>query len=107
MNYSVKNTERFAKELGRLIRKYPSLKSEFVSVISSLEDDSIDCTPVDDNFYKITLEIPAKKYTTTGVAKIVILVKFRERFACLATIYDRSEKADITSSELTQVLSMF
>jgi hypothetical protein len=39
MSFKVQNTERFAKELKRLIRKFPSLKSEFVDFILSLEED--------------------------------------------------------------------
>ena len=39
MNYSVKTIIVFEKQAKRLVKKYPSLKTELVSLIATLKDN--------------------------------------------------------------------
>ncbi|GHV14416.1 hypothetical protein AGMMS49938_10500 [Fibrobacterales bacterium] len=38
MSYNIIPTHHFAKELKRLVKKYPSLKTEYSQLITSLEE---------------------------------------------------------------------
>ena len=60
MSFKVQNTERFANELKRLIKKYPSLKSEFIELVDSLEENPIQGSSIGNGFYKIRISIASK-----------------------------------------------
>ena len=107
MSFRVQNTERFAKELKRLIKKYPSLKSEFIELVSSLEKNPIQGTSIGNGFYKIRISIASKGKGKSGGARAIIYVKIIDEIVILATIYDKSEKEDIEKNELNLILQSF
>ena len=39
MNYNIVNTPEFAKEIKKLLKKYPTFKNELVNLKSSLENN--------------------------------------------------------------------
>jgi hypothetical protein len=45
MSYKVRTIPQFEKALKRLVKKYPSLKMEYVSLLDSLEHDPEQGTP--------------------------------------------------------------
>ena len=53
MNYNIEATEYFARQLKRLIKKYPSLKNEMQYLIESLEVNPQTGTPIGKECYKI------------------------------------------------------
>jgi hypothetical protein len=53
MSYSVIPIEKFKKEAKRLIKKYPSLKTELASLSYLLTDAPNLGTPLGNNTYKI------------------------------------------------------
>jgi len=107
MSFKVQNTQRFAKELKRLIRKYPSLKSEFIELVSSLEEDPIQGTPVGSGFYKIRISIASKGKGKRGGGRVITYLKIKDEIVTLATIYDKSEKENIEENELNLILQSF
>jgi len=107
MSFKVQNTERFAKELKRLIKKFPSLKSEFIDFIFSLEKDPLQGTPIGGGFYKIRVKIASKGKGKRGGARVITYVKIVDEVVYLATIYDKSEKDDVAEKELNDILQSF
>ncbi len=107
MSYKVQNTQRFAKELKRLIKKFPSLKSEFIELVFSLERNPIQGTPIGNGFYKIRISIASKGKGKRGGARVITYVKIINEIVTLATIYDKSEKEDIEEKELNLILQSF
>src|ERR1700694_5858792 len=107
MSFKVQNTQRFAKELKRLIKKYPSLKSEFIELVSSLERNPIQGASIDNGFYKIRISITSKGKGKSGGARVITYVKIIDEIVILATIYDKSEKEDIEKNELNLILQSF
>ena len=107
MSFKVENTERFAKELKRLIKKYPSLKSEFIELVVSLEKNPIQGTSIGNAFYKIRISIASKGKGKRGGARVITYVKVVDEIVILATIYDKSEKEDIAEKELNLILQSF
>ena len=49
MSYNIIPTQKFIKEAKRLIRKYPSLKSELVELNKTLSDNPTIGTPLGNN----------------------------------------------------------
>jgi mRNA-degrading endonuclease RelE of RelBE toxin-antitoxin system len=57
MSYSIIPTHKFAKEIKRLVKKFPSLKKEYAELITELKNNPAAGTPLGDDCYKIRLAI--------------------------------------------------
>ncbi|MEX0966534.1 MAG: type II toxin-antitoxin system RelE/ParE family toxin [Bacteroidia bacterium] len=104
MNYSVKVLPRFEKLLKRLVKKYPSLKSEYTELVRSLRNDPEQGTAIGHNCYKIRLAIKSKGKGKSGGARIITHIVVTSEIVYLLSIYDKSEQADITDKELRELL---
>ena len=71
MSYSVKTIPKFDKGIKKLAKKYPSLKSEFISLVQSLKDDPEQGTNLGNNCYKIRLAIKSKGKGKSGGARVI------------------------------------
>jgi mRNA-degrading endonuclease RelE of RelBE toxin-antitoxin system len=75
MNYNVKSSKQFEKELKRLVKKYPSLKHEYKQLISDLAITPAMGTSLGNNLYKIRLSIASKRKGKSGGARIISYVQ--------------------------------
>lgn len=71
MSYNIIPTRRFGKEMKRLVKKYPSLKSEFANLIDQLSNNPITGTYIGRDCYKIRLAITSKGKGKSGGARII------------------------------------
>ena len=60
MSYEILTIDFFDKQLKRLVRKYPSLKSEFTKLVIALKTDPKKGTSIGQECYKIRLAIASK-----------------------------------------------
>jgi len=104
MNYNVKSIAIFEKQAKRLIKKYASLKKELRELVSELKIDPLMGTPLGNNCYKIRLAIASKSKGKSGGARVITNVAVIEKNVYLLSIYDKSEKADLSNKELTELL---
>ncbi|MBS3769273.1 MAG: type II toxin-antitoxin system RelE/ParE family toxin [Bacteroidales bacterium] len=104
MNFNVLYTSNFKKAYKRLIKKYASLKFELESLINNLEENPKLGTPLGKDCYKIRLPIKSKKKGKAGGARVITCVKITRSEVYLLTIYDKSEKGDITRKEFEELL---
>lgn len=100
MNFDIIPLPFFAKQLKRLVKKYPSLKVEYERLIEMLEKSPEHGTPLGSNCYKIRLAITSKGKGKSGGARVITLVIFEAQTIYLLSIYDKSEQADISDKEL-------
>lgn len=100
MSFEVKTTAYFEKEFKRLFKKYPSLNTDLYKLISLLEFDPALGTSLGKGFYKIRLNISSKGKGKSGDGWVITCVKIVQGVVYLASIYDKSEKPDISDSEL-------
>ncbi len=105
MKFKVKTLESFEKQSKQLIRKYPSLVSEIGELISNLEVIPNSGTPLGRNCFKIRLSISSKGKGKSGGARIITNVAVRNQIVYLLSIYDKSEKENISDFELQKLLS--
>lgn len=106
MSFEVRNTQRFARELKRLVKKYPSLKSDYITLVDSLESNPVQGTSIGNGFYKLRLSIESKGKGKRGGARVITYVQIMDNVVNLATIYDKSEKGDITEKDLKTLLQI-
>lgn len=105
MNYNVLTIPPFDKQLKRLARKFHSLKAEYAKLIETLEKNPVQGTPLANNCYKIRFAIASKGKGKSGGARIITHVQIVDNTVFLLSIYDKSEKQDISDKELKELLA--
>jgi len=100
MSYNIIVTSSFEKQLKRLIKKFPSLKTEFKELIHSLQDSPKQGKSLGNNCFKIRLAIASKGKGKSGGMRVITHVQVVETKVYLLSIYDKSEQSDITDKEL-------
>lgn len=104
MSFKILTIPHFNKALKRLVSKYPSLKQEVARLANELERNPKTGTPLGKDCYKIRLAIASKRQGKSGGARIITCVQIVDEEVYLLTIYDKSEKADLTPKELDEFL---
>jgi mRNA-degrading endonuclease RelE of RelBE toxin-antitoxin system len=104
MNYEIEVTSFFAKQLKRLSKKFPSLKNEFSLLIKDLENNIKTGVQIGNNCYKIRISIASKKKGKSGGARVITHLQITNSKLYLLSIYDKSEKDNITEKELDELL---
>jgi hypothetical protein len=100
MSYKVLYTENFRKEAKRLAKKYISLKSDIAILIESLEQEPKQGKSLGKDCYKIRLAIASKGKGKSGGARVITYLYINGSEVHLLTIYDKSEKENISDQEL-------
>ena len=104
MNYEVIATQRFKRDIKKLSKKYSSLKIEFANLIASLEKQPEQGTSLGNHCFKIRLSISSKGKGKSGGARVITHIFIEDEKVFLLTIYDKSEKENITDKELKELL---
>lgn len=104
MSYSIISTHRFEKEIKRLAKKFPSLKNEFAELIAGIAENPEAGTYIGNNCYKIRMAIGSKGKGKSGGARVITYLYIETETVYLLTIYDKSEKADLKSNELKEMI---
>ena len=104
MSYSIIPTTKFVREIKRLVKKFPSLKKEYASLINELKINPAAGTPLGDDCYKIRLAIASKNKGKSGGARVITYVVVDDTTVFLLTIYDKSELGNISDKELRAMI---
>lgn len=104
MNYKIATIANFRKEAKKLIKKYHSLKNEIETLGKELSKNPTLGTPLGNNCYKIRLSIASKGKGKSGGARVITYIFVNERTVYFLSLYDKSEKENITDQELKNLL---
>jgi hypothetical protein len=104
MNFNVEVTVYFKKQAKHLIKKYPSLKVEIISLIDSLAFNPGQGTSLGKGCFKIRIPIASKGKGKSGGARIITYVQIIQLKVYLLTIYDKSEIGNLSEKELKEIL---
>ncbi len=104
MNYSVKSIEVFERQAKRLIKKYPSLKAELYNLSKQLKENPNKGTAIGKSCYKIRLAIKSKGKGKSGGARVITNFMVSDDTIYLLSIYDKSNKENLTGKELLELL---
>lgn len=97
----------FKKEAKKLIKKYPSLRSELALLGESLSQNPNQGTPLGNQVYKIRLAIASKGVGKSGGARVISFVHIVGDRVVLLSIYDKSDKATISDKEVKAILRKY
>ena len=103
MSYNVLTIQPFDKQLKRLVKKFPSLKSEFAELLQSLEEQPRQGTYLRNNCYKIRIAIASKGKGKSGGGRVITNFIVAEETVYLIAIYDKSEKENLAEKELAEL----
>ena len=104
MNYNIIAVPTFKKELKRLVKKYPSLKNELADLFELLQTQPKQGTNLGNNCYKIRIAIASKGKGKSGGARVITNFVITDATVYLLSIYDKSEKENLTDKELNELL---
>lgn len=104
MRFNVDTISPFRKNLKKLVKKYPSLKKEIAELGNQLSINPTKGTFLGNNCYKIRLAIASKGKGKSSGARIISHFYVDKETVFLLTIYDKSEKENISDSQITALL---
>jgi hypothetical protein len=104
MSFNLIITQTFERDAKPLLKKYKSLKSDLAGLFESLENKPSQGKPLGKDCYKIRLAITSKGKGKSGGARVISCVKITSDIVFLLTIYDKSEKKEISDKELNELL---
>ena len=100
INFSV----QFQKDLKQLAKRYHSILLDVESLLVKLTENPTLGTSLGKDCYKLRIAISSKKKGKRGGARVISYAKIIQDQLVLLTIYDKSEKSDITDKELQALL---
>ena len=104
MSFSVIVTSSFKKQAKDIGKKHRSLKTDIDTLIGSLEQNPLQGEPLGKDCYKVRMAITSKGKGKSGGSRIITCVKVVAKNVYLLSIYDKSEKENISDNELDAML---
>ncbi len=104
MSFKVRTISVFERQAKRLIKKFPSLKSELSQLIKELEANPASGTSIGNDCFKIRLAISSKGKGKSGGARVITHVIFKDETVFLISIYDKSDIETLTDKEILQII---
>ena len=106
MSFNVIVTTGFKKHTKSIGKKHHSLKSDLESLIDSLEQKPLQGELLGRDCYKIRMAISSKGKGKSGGSRVITCVKIVDQDVYLLTIYDKSDKENISDKELDELLKI-
>lgn len=106
MNCRITVTNGFLKELKRLAKKYRSIKEDVAQLGKSLKATPTQGADLGNGIRKVRMAIASKGKGKSGGARVItytVLLAATETEIKLLTIYDKSEKSNITDAEIQEL----
>ena len=104
MSYNVIPIDKFKKEAKRLIRKYPSLKTELSQLDVDLSINPTLGTSLGNNSYKIRIAIKSKGSGKSGGARVITYLVTENKEVYLLTIYDKADLDTVDDKTLRKII---
>jgi mRNA-degrading endonuclease RelE of RelBE toxin-antitoxin system len=104
MSYDVKTIDVFERQAKRLIKKYASLKKELLKLVQELKENPEQGTAIGKSCFKVRISIASKGKGKSGGARIITNIVVTDATVYLLSIYDKSEKENLSDKELDQLL---
>ena len=106
MSFKLIFTPFFERELKQLAKKYPSVKNDIRALSERLLVNPEMGEPLGKKCYKIRMPLTGKKTGKSGGARIITHVVFTQETIYLISIFDKSEKENISDKLLEQLLKL-
>jgi mRNA-degrading endonuclease RelE of RelBE toxin-antitoxin system len=102
MNFEV--AAEFEKALKRLNKKYPSMKTDYLSFLHELEQNPMMGDEIFPNCRKARMAIKSKRKGKRGGGRVIFFFEIERDKITLLYIYDKSEMEDVQTAFIEQIL---
>jgi mRNA-degrading endonuclease RelE of RelBE toxin-antitoxin system len=106
MSYEILTIKPFERQLKRLVKKYPSLKSEFIALIDVIRENPETGVSIGNGCFKIRMSVASKGKGKSGGARVITNVYIEEKVVYLLSIYDKSEQSNISDRTIEELLKL-
>lgn len=106
MSFNIVVTDGFKKHAKSIAKKHRSFKSDLNKLIDSLEENPTQGEALGKDCYKIRMAITSKSKGKSGGSRVITCVKIINQTAYLLTIFDKSDKENISDKELDELLRL-
>ena len=104
MNCRIETSDIFERQLKSLAKRYPSLKADIAQLRSELFENPFMGIDLGKHLRKIRLAITSKGKGKSGGARVITYVITVQEDVTLLTIYDKSDRENISDKELLDLL---
>jgi mRNA-degrading endonuclease RelE of RelBE toxin-antitoxin system len=103
MNYKIYAIPRFEKDVKKLKKKFPKIKSDLTKFINELKVNPQLGTSLGDNIFKIRVPNSSIPTGKSGGFRIITYLKKDDRLFLL-TIYSKTQQDNILTEKLKQII---
>lgn len=86
------------------LKRYQSLKNELLILVNELKENPEQGKSIGKNCFKIRISIASKGKGKSGGARLITNIVINDSTVYLLSIYDKSDKENITDKELIELL---
>jgi mRNA-degrading endonuclease RelE of RelBE toxin-antitoxin system len=104
MGFKIIPTDKFKKEAKRLIRKYPSVKTELRELENILLNSPDHGKPLGNNTFKVRIGIKSKGKGKSGGGRVITYLVTENQEVYLMLIYDKSEFESVNNKIIAQLI---
>ena len=105
MSFKIIPLPVFENQLKRLFKKYPSIRNDIKELVGSLRSNPQQGISIGRNCYKIRIRITSKGKGKSGGGRVLTNVLVYQNTVVLLSIYDKSEKQNISDKELKELIN--
>lgn len=109
MNYKTEIDPEFSKEFKRLLKKFPSLKSDFQNILDHIEKELNLADDLGNGFKKIRINIKSKGKGASGGRRVITyetIVAIDNKLVLFVSIYNKGDYDAIDLSILKKNLGL-
>ena len=106
MEYKIIPTPNFIKDLKILKKKYLSISNDIEPFLEQLRTHPTLGNSLGKNLYKIRIPISSKNKGKSAGARLITFVQVIENSIYLITIFDKSDKSNISDNELKKLINL-
>ena len=109
MNYKIEIDKEFSKEFKTLLKKFPSLKSDFQNILDNIEKELNLADDLGNGFKKIRINIKSKAKGANGGGRIITyetIIAIDNKLVLFVSIYNKGDYDSINDSILKKNLGL-
>ena len=105
MSFKIISIPSFDKELKILSKRHRSIPKDYEKLLDDLEGNPNMGDEIIQNCFKIRMAITSKGKGKSGGARLITFVYVQHETVYLLSIYDKSDKEDISDKELRDIIT--
>lgn len=103
MSFKIETTPRFDKDVKKLNKRFPKLKTDLTKLVAELKNNPTMGTDLGENIYKIRLQNSSIPTGKSGGFRVISYYLVADTLY-LVTMYSKTDQENILDSELKKII---